>query len=651
MTRFLRRFGWLLFAAATVFLLHTLTQQPVDPSNRSLKAPDSRDAQQLRALQEVVGDDPVVLVAFVVRGDLPMLAEDREALTKLREQLAALPGVATIHNAPVPDPGLVLMPVAIHAADTMAVAEQVVATARAAAPPALQVQATGLPLIEGTIARLVAGERQTIVPLLVAVLLAAAFAFYRHLGLALGVLLPPIAAIAWTGGTIALLGHQLDPIASLLDPVLLTIGVAASVHFVECFRRERSLGLAAPEAAANAARGMRTPALLATGTTMIGLWSLATSSVPAVLDFGLRSAFGVALAHVFTFLLLPAWLPTFAANARPAAGSTWFGAGWFDQLRRARHLLVLGSVAATAVAAAGLFRLTADNDPLRLLPADEPARVDHDLLAARLGGVEVFHVLLPERSPAAEPARLLPFLAMLRQAPGVAGLAGSPVRNADGAMAVPLVLQPGGSGVRTPLFDDAEKVARVLGFDDLAVAGPSVQIARDSHRLMQSLTGSLGLSLLLLAVCMVIGLRSLRLGAIGMVPNLLPALWLYGTLGWCERPVSVATAMIGCTMLGLIVDNTLHLLHHFQLARRTLPARPALRHALDQTGRAMTLSSAVLMLGFVTAATSRLETTVEFALLATTTIAAAWFATAMLLPLLVAASARRRTTKGSADER
>ncbi len=645
MTRFLRRLGWLLFAAATVFLLHSLSQQQVDPSNRSLKSPDGRDAVQLRALQEVVGDDPIVLVAFAVRGDLPMLASDREELTALRAKLAALPGVAAIHDAPVPDPGLVLMPVAIHDPDAMAVAERVVAAARAGAPPALQVHATGLPLIEGTIARLVAGERQTIVPMLVAVLLAAAFAFYRHLGLAVGVLLPPIAAIAWTGGSIALLGHRLDPIASLLDPVLLTIGVAASVHFVETFRRERAAGRDPEAAATAAAAGIRTPALLATGTTMIGLWSLATSSVPAVLDFGVRSAFGVALAHFFTFLLLPAWLPRFAAGAKPAADSTWFGARWFDQLRRVRRPLVLGSVAATTLAVAGLFRVTADNDPLQLLPADEPARVDHDLLAARLGGVEAFHLLVPERSPAAEPSRLLPFLAMLRQAPGVAGLAGQPTRNTAGALAVPLVLQPGGSLVRTPLFDDVERIARVLGFDDVVAAGPSVQIARDSHGLMHSLTGSLGVSLLLLSACMVIGLRSFRLGAIGMIPNLLPALWLYGALGWWQRPVSVATAMIGCTMLGLIVDNTLHLLHHFRHARATMATRQALRHALDQTGRAMSLSSAVLMLGFGTAALSRLETTVEFALLATTTIAAAWFATAALLPLLVAASAPRLAPK------
>ena len=152
---------------------------------------------------------------------------------------------------------------------------------------------------------------------------------------------------------------------------------------------------------------------------------------------------------------------------------------------------------------------------------------------------------------------------------------------------------------------------------------------------MRGLLGSLAWSLALLTAAMAIGLRSLRLSLFAMVPSTLPSLWLYGGLGLTGRPVSVATAMIGCTMLGLIVDNILHLLHHYRDARRSLPRDAALRRSLDRCGRAMTLSSVVLMLGFAVAATSRLSTTVEFSLLATLTIAFAWFATAAALPAML----------------
>lgn len=76
--------------------------------------------------------------------------------------------------------------------DPPAVAQAVVAEVVAAAPPALEVLATGLPLVEGTIAGLVAGERTTIVPVLLAMLFAAAWAFYRQIALALAVLLPAL---------------------------------------------------------------------------------------------------------------------------------------------------------------------------------------------------------------------------------------------------------------------------------------------------------------------------------------------------------------------------------------------------------------------------------------------------------------------------
>ena len=64
----------------------------------------------------------------------------------------------------------------------------------------------------------------------------------------------------------------------------------------------------------------------------------------------------------------------------------------------------------------------------------------------------------------------------------------------------------------------------------------------------------------------------------------------------------------------------------------------------------MTLASVVLMLGFATAAISRLATTVEFALLATATIGAAWFATAVVLPMLVTGLRPRHSIRGANDD-
>ena len=627
----LRRLGWLLFAAATAWFAVGLLQQAVDPQNRAMKAPDSAEAAALRDLAEVVPTDPVVLLALERRDGTALAAADLAALRTLQRECESIAGVVTVHDVPSPRPELALLPVAVEAEQAFVTAAALLQRARTSVPDTLVVRATGMPLLEGTIARLVADERTTIVPMLVAVLFAAALLFYRRLTVAIAVLLPALVAIAWTGGTFARLGHRLDPIASLLDPVLLTIGVAGAVHFVEAFRAARSAGADPYGAASRAARDLLTPALLATATTMVGLWSLTTSAIPAVVDFGLRSAFGVALANAFTFLLLPTWLSTWGGSAT-VPPSTDSGRRWLIGLHRRQRWLAALTVLSVGAAGFGITRLHADNDPLRLLPADEPARLDHDHLAGKLGGIETFHLLVPERDRAAEPDRLLPLVAAVMELPGVAGPAGPALRSPGGAVAVPLLLTPGGSALREPLFTNIERTCRELGHPDVVPAGISVQIARDAHRLLQSLGGSLLLSLVALAIGMAIGLRSLPLGLLAVATNLLPSAWLYGLLGLFDHPLSVATAMIGCTMLGLIVDNSLHLLHHYRGALQHMRPRAALRHAFARCGRAMTLASAVLALGFATCAWSRLSTTIEFALLASATIVAAWVSTAMLLP-------------------
>jgi predicted RND superfamily exporter protein len=97
-------------------------------------------------------------------------------------------------------------------------------------------------------------------------------------------------------------------------------------------------------------------------------------------------------------------------------------------------------------------------------------------------------------------------------------------------------------------------------------------------------------------------------------------------------------------MLGLVVDNTIHLLHRWRELRRVQGRDDALRAAwLDCIGP-MTLASVVLALGFGSAAASRLSTTAEFGVLAAATIATAWFGTAVALP----AALWRREPEGAA---
>lgn len=628
---------------ATIWLLLAFLDQPVDPANRALKALGTPEAAAREQLAGVVPSEQVVLLAYCERGEQPILPTDAQQLATDTRALRQLSGVLTVDALPAPQPNLRLYTVQLDPREGLAErAHAVVATAVAACPPSLRCLATGLPLLEARLAEMVAGERQRLVPALVLVLFAAAWLVHRRVGVAVATILPALLAIVWTGGIVAALGHTLDPIAALLEPVLLTIGVATAVHYVAAWRSACRDGLSAPHAAAQARRKVLFPALLATATTMLGLLAFVGNTVPAVADFGVRAALGLGLLHVAVFTVLPAWLsrlrPDPALDPGAAADTSARAARWLAWLQFRRVGLVALAASATVLAAAALPALRADNDPLALLPTREPCRAAYDELAARLGGVETFHLLAAAGSPAADPVRLLPFVAALQTQATIAGPAGPLLRTIAGDLAMPLLLRPGGSHVRNELFRAVEHGARACGLDGLVPAGLSVQIARDSERLVHSVLASTLATVVMLAIGMCLGLRSLRLGLLALVPTLLPCVWIYGGLALGDRPIGVATGMIACTMLGLLVDNAAHLLHHFARHRQTHPDAAAMTLALQEVGSPMVLSSAMLGLGFACAGASELASTVEFAWLAVLTIALALLATGALLPLLAISS-------------
>jgi predicted RND superfamily exporter protein len=623
----------------TLWLLSAQLAQQVDPSNTALKAPGTKEAANRRKLAEVVPSEQVILLSFAERGDQRILPEDEARITALAERLAARNGVVAVEAPPAPQPSLSLRTVYLAPdADLGSLADEIVADARREGPPSLQFAATGLPLLEAKLATLVTGERATLVPMLGVTLLGLAWLLYRRIGLAIAAVAPALLAIVLTGGTIARLGYRLDPVAALLDPVLLTIGVATCVHMVEAWRAACAAGEDAALAARTAARRILTPTLLATGTTVVGLLSLTTNAVPAVADFGVRAAFGLGVLHATVFTVLPVLLGALRPPQTPMVAPAALGRGWLAGLECRRLPILSLAVTMSVLAVAALPRLQADNDPLALVPSSEPSRAAYDALAGRLGGVETCHLLAPAGTPAADPSRLLPFVASLQLEPGIGGIAGPPVRTEAGDLAVPLLLAPAGSGMRTRLFQAIERGATARGLDGLVPAGLSVQIARDSDRLVSSLLLGTMATVVLLGVGMCLGLRSLRLGLLSLVPTVMPCIWVYGALAALGRPVSVATGMIACTMLGLLIDNAAHFLHRYAAVRHSsATGREAVLSALRHVGRPMLLSSSLLIAGFATAATSRLSTTVEFAVLACSTIALALLATAVLLPLLLAA--------------
>jgi len=128
-----------------------------------------------------------------------------------------------------------------------------------------------------------------------------------------------------------------------------------------------------------------------------------------------------------------------------------------------------------------------------------------------------------------------------------------------------------------------------------------------------------------------------------VLANVLPVAALLGVMGWAGIGVDPANTMVAAVLLGIVVDDTLHVA--LGIESRGGPAEPgAVPEAIRSVGPALFISSACLALGFAVLMFSRWGGLVSFGLLASAGIGLALAADLLLLPavLLLATTARRR---------
>lgn len=167
-------------------------------------------------------------------------------------------------------------------------------------------------------------------------------------------------------------------------------------------------------------------------------------------------------------------------------------------------------------------------------------------------------------------------------------------------------------------------------------------------RIIQHITDaqvrSFTISLFLVTLVMMLLLRSVRLGAIAMVPNLLPAAMTLGLMGWVGIRLDVATVLIAAIAIGISVNDTSHIMFRFrhELARTPGDPEDAVRRMVVHTGRAVVASSIILIAGFGVLLFASVKSVSYFGLLSSMTIMSALLADLIITPALLLTFARRR---------
>ncbi|MBT4623537.1 MAG: MMPL family transporter [Verrucomicrobia bacterium] len=472
-------------------------------------------------------------------------------------------------------------------------------------------------------------------------------------------LLSEVALMAMLPGVLGLAGFTLTPYNLLLLPLLGAVNLTILTHQLTALRKTNAT-VSLDNRFATMLREVFLPSLFATITTAVGLLSLAVSEVSHVRDFGIAGAIGVAFIFTWNFgpglsflrLGCRAWPSAILLetnNMTVGNTSTFFS--WSVQtyfMRRWQTLVVAVILLLSALFAA--THLNIDIRAIRFLAPDSPTREVAEMMDARMGGINIVQLDFDSGKPNG-----INRLEFLRKMQAVQDFAENTERFSStysyaSLMAILNGIWEGGdSGELTlpsnpltlglfvialkatnypflqALSDESQQTAHlVLRTTDLPSAEfvrllesveqfanktmpKDVTISADAglhtilqadREIVQAQLNSLGITLVMMMAAMMLLWRSVKLAMTALGITLVPLAVLAILAAFNEVPLNSITVMVAALVLGIGIDDAVHLVTHWvQLRKKGVEPNTAMGKSLDAKGPAI-LCTSLILIGF-----------------------------------------------------
>jgi len=183
-------------------------------------------------------------------------------------------------------------------------------------------------------------------------------------------------------------------------------------------------------------------------------------------------------------------------------------------------------------------------------------------------------------------------------------------------------------------------------------ASPSLMFAHIGQRNIISMLIGTTLALILISILLGVALKSWRFGLISLLPNLAPAAIAFGLWGLLSAQVGLGLSVVIGMTLGIVVDDTVHFLSKYLHARRDKDASPkeAVHYAFDNVGRALWVTTFVLVAGFAVLAQSSFKMNADMGFLTALTIFIALIVDFLFLPPLLMLLDKRKNVAAANDD-
>ncbi|WP_375416119.1 RND family transporter [uncultured Hymenobacter sp.] len=513
-----------------------------------------------------------------------------------------------------------------------------------------------------------------------------------------GVVLPLVVVlgtIIWGLGLMTACGVSIDLMTALLPLMLFVVGMSDTIHIISRYVSELGYGASKKDALRVTIKESGFGSGLSALTTSLGFFTLMTSNIRPIYNFGLFTGISVLLAFVLSFTLLPAMLVLLRKpelRVPRQEGHSWDGVlgRLFAAVLRRRQLIVAVFALIIVGAVASASRLRINSSLLDDLSKNDPVRLDFSFFEKNFAGVRPFELELKpvggrkvfdldvlrqtekletylqttyglryQASPVtlvksvrkalnggglaeyrlpdtpAELRRIQTKIKLFRKKPEFSALA-LPDASAGrlmGRMADVGSIAAGRLNADLHRFTQASLDSTVL---KTRLTGSANLIDKNNQDLTLNMITGMGIDVLMVTLIVLALFKSLRMTLVVLLPNLVPILIVAGVMGLAGVNMKVSTSIIFTIAFGIAVDDTIHFISKLRL---TLGHEPNLFRAVRRTyllaGKAVIVTSLILVGGFSTLLFSSFDGTFYVGFLIGLTLLFGVVAELTLLPILI----------------
>ncbi|WP_147305107.1 RND family transporter [Alkalilimnicola ehrlichii] len=555
---------------------------------------------------------------------------------------------------------------------------------------------TGRVAVEHALMESAQRDMQAFVPVLLFIMALILIAVFRRIKAAAVPLVLVILAVVSALGIAGWLGVRISNITALLPQFMIGIGIATSVHILNAYFAARRNNYSKPVAVQHALAINAVPTVLTAVTTAVGFFSFMTSNIIAIGELGLVVGLGTIATWFLIYFFLGPLLVLLPERSKKYQGGKapldTLSIGprlhaYVGFLSSQKKLIAAGFVGLIVLALTVAMNNQVNANPFRYFAEGHWVRDSNNFAEEHVNGAQGMEVVINTGVPggALEPeflrqveayqswidtqdgvVKTISIVDILKQTNrSLHGDEQSFYRLADDREALSQLLflytlnLPQGLDVsdRITAEEDAVRISVKWTLYDSALATRSAQQILEYGEgmglnvettgkmlLFQKLNGyvvnsfftSIGLATLLISLLMILALRSVRLGLISLIPNIVPLVIGAAALVVVGKSFDIGTVVVMTVCLSIAVDDTIHFISAFRRGIVDgLAAEEAVKRAVKEVGPAIAVTTLVLVCAFGVFTFADFVPNQTFGFLAIVVLTVALLVDLTLLPVLL----------------